>query len=223
MTNLISFTDKGLYCQKGDFYIDPWKPVERAVITHGHSDHAYFGHTYYLCHTHTKPILQLRLGENNYQTLNWSEAININNVQVSLYPAGHIIGSSQVRLECNGEVWVVSGDYKVEDDGISGKFEPVACNTFITESTFGLPIYKWKPQQQVYENIITWINKNKENGKTSVLLAYSLGKAQRVLQAIKETTQTIFAHGAIFNMQQMLIDAGWNITPVVRVTPETPK
>ena len=223
MSNFISFTDKGLYCQVGDFYIDPWKPVGKAIITHGHSDHAYFGHKYYLCHTLTKPILQLRLGENNYQTLNWSEAIKINNVRVSLYPAGHIIGSSQVRLEHEGQVWVVSGDYKVEDDGISGKFEPVNCNTFVTESTFGLPIYKWKPQQEVYENIITWINKNKENGKASVLLAYSLGKAQRVLQAIKETTQTIFAHGAVFNMQQGLIDAGWDICRVVRVTPETPK
>jgi putative mRNA 3-end processing factor len=223
MSNFISFTDKGLYCQAGDFYIDPWKPVEKAIITHGHSDHAYFGHKYYLCHTFTKPILQLRLGENNYQTLDWSETVNINNVRVSLYPAGHIIGSSQVRLEYKGEVWVVSGDYKVEDDGISGKFEPVNCNTFITESTFGLPIYKWKPQQEVYKNIITWINKNKENGKTSVLLAYSLGKAQRVLQAIKETTQTIFAHGAVFNMQQGLIDTGWDICKVVRITPETPK
>ena len=223
MSNLISFTDKGLYCQKGDFYIDPWKPVERAIITHGHGDHAYLGHKYYLCHTHTKPILQLRLGENNYQSLEWHETININGIQVSLHPAGHIIGSSQVRLEYNGEVWVVSGDYKIEDDGISGKFEPVSCNTFITESTFGLPIYTWKPQQQVYDNIITWINKNKENGKTSVLLAYSLGKAQRVLQAIKETTQNIFAHGAIFNMQQGLINAGWDISKVVRITAETPK
>src|SRR5881392_1439679 len=102
MGNFISFTDKGLYCHAGDFYIDPWKPAEKAIITHGHSDHAYFGHKYYLCHTLTKPILQLRLGENNYQTLNWCEAININNVRVSLHPAGHIIGSSQVRLEHNG-------------------------------------------------------------------------------------------------------------------------
>ena len=223
MSNLISFTDKGLYCQRGDFYIDPWKPVEKAIITHGHGDHASIGHKYYLCHTHTKPILQLRLGENNYQTLEWAETIYRNGISVSLYPAGHIIGSSQVRLEYNGEVWVVSGDYKVEDDGISGKFEPVSCNTFITESTFGLPIYKWKPQQDLYDNIITWINKNKENGKTSVLLAYSLGKAQRVLQAIKETTQNIFAHGAIFNMQQGLIDAGWDLCKVVRITPETSK
>jgi putative mRNA 3-end processing factor len=223
MSNLISFTEKGLYCEIGNFYIDPWKTVDKAIITHGHGDHSYYGHKYYLCHTHTKPILQLRLGENNYQTLEWNESIDMNGVKVSLHPAGHIIGSSQIRLEYNGEVWVVSGDYKVEDDGISGKFEPVKCDTFITESTFGLPIYKWKPQQEIYDNIITWINKNKENGKTSVLLAYSLGKAQRVLQAIKETTQTIFAHGAVYNMQQTLINAGWDITPVVRVTPETPK
>ncbi|MEO6289559.1 MAG: ligase-associated DNA damage response exonuclease [Ginsengibacter sp.] len=223
MPNLISFTDKGLYCEKGDFYIDPWKPVDKAIITHGHGDHAYFGHKHYLCHTCTKPILQLRLGNNNYQTLGWGVSINMNGVNVSLHPAGHIIGSSQIRVENNGEVWVVSGDFKVEDDGLSGKFEPVNCNTFITESTFGLPIYKWKPQEEIYENIITWINKNKENGKASILLAYSLGKAQRVLQAIKETTQTIFAHGAIFNMQQTLIDAGWNITSVERITPETPK
>jgi len=223
MNNLITFTEKGLYCEKGDFFIDPWKAVDKAIITHGHSDHAYFGHKYYLCHTDTKPILQLRLGENNYQTLQWNEPIYFNSVKVSLHPAGHIIGSSQIRVECNGEVWVVSGDYKIEDDGLSGKFEPVKCNTFITESTFGLPIYKWKPQQEIYDNIINWINKNKENGKASMLLAYSLGKAQRVLQAIKETTQTIYAHGAIFNMQQMLIDAGWNIAKVVRVTPETPK
>ena len=145
MNNLISFTGKGLYCEQGNFYIDPWKSVDKAIITHGHADHAYFGHKYYLCHIDTKPILQLRLGENNYETLEWNESVYLNGVKVSLHPAGHIIGSSQIRLEYNGEVWVVSGDYKVEDDGISGKFEPIKCNTFITESTFGLPIYKWKP------------------------------------------------------------------------------
>jgi len=223
MSNLISFTDKGLYCVPGNFYIDPWKPVDKAIITHGHGDHAYAGHKFYLCHAYTKPILQLRLGNNNYQTLEWNETINLNGVRISLHPAGHIIGSSQVRVEYNNEVWVISGDYKVENDGISGIFEPVKCNTFITESTFGLPIYKWKPQQEIYNNIITWINKNKDNGKASIILAYSLGKAQRVLQAIKETAQTIYAHGAIFNMQQTLIAAGWNIAPIVRVTSETPK
>jgi len=221
--NLISFTDKGLCCSQGNFYIDPWKPVDSAVITHAHSDHAYFGHKKYLCHHYTKPLLQLRLGDNNYESIEWGETININGVKISLYPAGHIIGSSQVRLEYNGEVWVVSGDYKNEDDGLSGRFEPLKCNTFITESTFGLPIYKWKPQQEIFEGIINWINRNKENGKTSVLLAYSLGKAQRVVQYIKETTQDIYVHGAIWNTHETLLNAGWKLPVVKRITPDTPK
>jgi Predicted exonuclease of the beta-lactamase fold involved in RNA processing len=221
--NLISFTDKGLYCPMGNFYIDPWKPVDKAVITHAHSDHAYYGHKNYLCHHYTKPLLELRLGNNNYQTVDWGEVININGVTLSFHPAGHIIGSSQIRIEYEGEVWVVSGDYKTEDDGLSGKFEPVKCHTFITESTFGLPIYGWKPQQEIFEAIITWINRNKENGKTSVLLAYSLGKAQRVLQHIHETTQPVFVHGAIWNTHQALLNAGWKLPAVERITPDTPK
>lgn len=223
MMNLIQFTDKGLFCKQGNFYIDPWKPVDKAVITHAHSDHARFGSKYYLCHHHTKIILQLRLGDHHYESIEWGETVTMNGVKVSLHPAGHIIGSSQVRVEYNGEVWVVSGDYKTEDDGISGKLEVLKCNSFITESTFGLPIYKWKPQQEIFENMINWIVRNKENGKTSVLLAYSLGKAQRVLQHIKDTTETIYAHGAIFNTQQTLIDHGFKLPPVVRITPETPK
>ena len=221
--NLIQFTDKGLFCKQGNFYIDPWKPVDRAVITHAHSDHARFGSKYYLCHHYTKPLLQLRLGDNHYESIEWGETVTMNGVRVSLYPAGHIIGSSQVRVEYNGEVWVVSGDYKTEDDGISGKFEVVKCNSFITESTFGLPIYKWKPQEEIFGNMINWIAHNKENGKTSVLLAYSLGKAQRILQHIKETAETIYAHGAIYNTQQTLIDYGFKLPPVVRITPETPR
>src|SRR6187551_2879469 len=131
---LIQFTDKGLYCSAGDFYIDPWKPVDRAVITHAHSDHARPGSKAYLCHHLTLPLLRLRLGEHPFQSVEWNETIDINGVKVSLHPAGHIIGSSQIRIEYGGEVWVVSGDYKVENDGISGIFEPVKCNVFITES-----------------------------------------------------------------------------------------
>src|SRR5690348_7182511 len=157
MPQLISFTDKGLFCEAGNFYIDPWKPVERAVITHGHSDHARWGSKYYLCHHFTKPILQLRLGDNNYQTVEWNEPLYLNGVSVTLYPAGHIIGSSQIKVEHKGEVWVASGDYKIENDGISGAFEPVKCHTFITESTFGLPLYNWKPQAQIYSDIQNWI------------------------------------------------------------------
>jgi putative mRNA 3-end processing factor len=220
---LLEFTDKGIYCPRGQFHIDPWKPVDRAVITHAHSDHARWGSKHYLCHTHTLPLLKLRLGENSYQAAEWNEVININGVKVSLHPAGHIIGSSQVRVEYNDEVWVFSGDYKTANDGISGIFEPVKCNTFITESTFGLPIYNWKPQEEVYEEIRTWINMNKEHGRTSVLIAYSLGKAQRVLNAIKETADRIYVHGAIWNTHETLLNAGFDLPEVSRVLPDTPK
>ena len=222
-TQLIEFTGKGLFCPPGNFYIDPWKPVENAIITHAHSDHAYVGHTNYLCHHYTKPLLQARLGDNNYQSIEWNEGININGVKVSLHPAGHIIGSSQVRVEYDNEVWVVSGDYKTENDGISGAFEPVKCNVFITESTFGLPIYNWQPQQVIFESIRNWIIKNKQQNKTSVLFAYSLGKAQRVLKAIEPLGQTVMVHGAIFNMHQALVSAGFNLPSIERITPETPK
>jgi putative mRNA 3-end processing factor len=220
---LLEFTDKGIYCPRGQFHIDPWKPVDHAVITHAHSDHARWGSKHYLCHTHTLPLLKLRLGENSYQAAEWNEVININGVKVSLHPAGHIIGSSQVRVEYNDEVWVFSGDYKTANDGISGIFEPVKCNTFITESTFGLPIYNWKPQDYVYEEIRTWINMNKEHGRTSVLIAYSLGKAQRVLNAIKETADRIYVHGAIWNTHETLLNAGFDLPEVSRVLPDTPK
>ena len=221
--NLIEFTDKGLYCRHGNFYIDPWKPVERAVITHAHSDHARVGSNFYLCQTLTKPLLQLRLGDNQYQSVEWNEPVFMNGVKISLHPAGHIIGSSQIRVEHNGEVWVVSGDYKTENDGLSGAFEPVACDTFITESTFGLPIYNWKPQHEIFSNIQNWIIKNKEEGKTSVLIAYSLGKAQRVLSCIAEITSDIFVHGAVWNVHQALINAGVQLPEVKRVMPDMPK
>ncbi len=220
---LIDFTDKGLYCRAGDFYIDPWKPVDRAVITHAHSDHARPGNQYYLCHRYTTPLLQLRLGDNHYQSLEWGEAIYMNGVKVSLHPAGHIIGSSQVRVEQNGEVWVVSGDYKTENDGISGAFEAIPCHTFISESTFGLPIYNWKPQQEIYTDMQNWIRSNQVTGRISVLIAYSLGKAQRVLKAIEPVTDRIFLHGAIWNTHQVLTAEGWELPTVQRVTPDIPK
>ncbi len=220
---LLSFTDKGIYCAAGDFYIDPWKPVPRAVITHAHSDHARPGNEYYLCHHFTKPILQLRLGENNYQSVEWGEQIYMNGVQVSLHPAGHIIGSSQVRVEHKGEVWVFSGDYKTEHDGISGELEIVKCHVFITESTFGLPIYEWKPQQQLFYDVQNWIGANREKGKNSVLIAYSLGKAQRLLPCLAEISGDIFVHGAIWNTHQALLAAGFQLPEVKRVTPDMQK
>ena len=220
---LIQFTDRGLYCPQGGFYIDPWRPVDRAVITHGHSDHARWGNKSYLCHHHTLPILQLRLGPNHYQSVDWNEPVIMNGVKVSLHPAGHIIGSSQVRVEYLGEVWVVSGDYKCENDGLSGQFEIVPCNTFITESTFGLPIYNWKPQQEIYADMQQWIKELNNDGKTAVLTAYSLGKAQRILQPISETGIPIFLHGAVYNVHRTLVDAGWKLPPAKRVELDAPK
>jgi putative mRNA 3-end processing factor len=220
---LIDFTNKGLYCSVGGFYIDPWQPVNKAVITHAHGDHARPGSDHYLCHHFSKPLLQARLQTNAIQSLEWNEPINMNGVKISLHPAGHIIGSSQIRIEYNNEIWVVSGDYKTEDDGVSGIFEPVKCDTFITESTFGLPIYNWKPQPVIFDEIKDWILKNQAEGKTSIFIAYSLGKAQRILKPISEVTNNILAHGAVYNMHQALVNAGWNLPAMERVTPETPK
>lgn len=223
MNQLIEFDEKGLFCREGRFYIDPWKPVENAVITHAHSDHARYGSRKYLCHTHSLPLLKLRLGENYYQVAAYNEPVIMNGVKISFHPAGHIIGSAQVRVERNGEVWVISGDYKTEADGISPAFEPVKCNTFVTESTFGLPIYNWKPQHEIFEQMARWVENNHQNGITSVLIAYSLGKAQRILQPLAETGLPIFAHGAVYNVHQALVTDGWNLPEVHRVTPETPK
>jgi putative mRNA 3-end processing factor len=220
---LIEFTNKGLYCPPGNFYIDPWVNVDKAIITHAHSDHAKVGSHHYLCHTATLPLLKLRLGNIAVDAIEWNRSIDINGVKISLHPAGHIIGSSQVKVEYKNEVWVFSGDYKIEDDGISGIFEPVKCNVFITESTFGLPIYNWKPQLEIFDNIQKWVAGNHADGKTSVLIAYSLGKAQRVMQCIRELGLKIFVHGAIWNVHQTLLNAGYDLPVVERVLPETPK
>lgn len=220
---LIEFTNSGLYCRAGDFYIDPWKPVDKAIITHAHSDHAKFGSKSYLSHHFTKPLLKLRLGDVQVESLEWGESVSINGVKVSLHPAGHIIGSSQVRIVYKDEVWVVSGDYKTENDGISGEFEPVRCNTFISESTFGLPVYKWKPQGEIFSNIHQWIEENQSQGKSSVITGYSLGKAQRLVKTISEITDKIFVHGAIWNVHQALLNEGWDLPVVKRVTTEIPK
>ena len=222
--NVLQFTGYGIYCPAGDFYIDPWKPVKRAVITHAHSDHARWGNEYYLCEHACVPLLQLRLGNDiRVQGVAYGETLFFNGVKVSLHPAGHMIGSAQVRVELNGEVWVASGDYKLENDGLSAPFEPLRCHTFITESTFGLPVYRWAPQQQLFSGIAQWIYENKQAGKASVLLAYSLGKAQRLLYHLKDKVDHFLAHGAIAVPHEVLLKEGWPLPPVERITPETPK
>jgi putative mRNA 3-end processing factor len=220
---LITFTDNGLYCEQGGFHIDPWRPVDAAVTTHAHSDHARAGSRSYLCHRRSLPIMKARLGAHSFQTAEWGETVTRNGVKVSLHPAGHIIGSSQVRVEYKGEVWVVSGDYKTEDDGISGAFEPVRCHSFVTESTFGLPVYRWKPQKELLEELRAWVGRNRSEGCSSVFQAYSLGKAQRLVAAFREDEGRIFAHGAVLNMQSALKGDGWDFPTVERMNSEVPE
>ncbi|MGB3150049.1 MAG: ligase-associated DNA damage response exonuclease [Maribacter sp.] len=201
---LLEFTDKGIYCNAAKVYLDPWKPVSKAIISHGHADHSRLGHKHYITHHRNVPIISHRLGEINVVGKEWGETFSINNVKFSLHPAGHIIGSSQIRVEHKGEVWVFTGDYKTEDDGISTPYDPIKCDTFITECTFGLPAFKWPPQASVLSDINEWWSENRAEKKTSVLFGYSLGKAQRLLKYLDTDIGKIYTHGAIENMTQVL-------------------
>ena len=195
---LISLTPRGLYCKHADLYIDPWRVVERAVITHAHSDHAYRGNGSYLVAQESKELARIRLDEDALiESHPYGKTLDINGVKLSFHPAGHILGSSQVRLEFKGEVWVVSGDYKLTPDATCAAFEPLRCNYFITEATFGLPIYRWPPTEQVFSEINDWWRRNQDRGRASVIFAYTLGKAQRVLNGIDSSIGPIFTHGAV--------------------------
>ncbi|ROQ51462.1 ligase-associated DNA damage response exonuclease [Pseudomonas putida] len=207
--DLVIARPEGLYCPPGDFYIDPWRPVERAVITHGHGDHARNGNRHYLTASPGAGILRSRLGADiNLQTLDYGQRLDHGGVTLSLHPAGHVLGSAQVRLEYRGEVWVASGDYKVEPDGTCAPFEPVRCHTFITESTFGLPIYRWEPQQQIFDQINAWWRENITLGKASVLFCYSFGKAQRILHGLDPSLGPILVHGAVEPLNRVYREAG---------------
>jgi putative mRNA 3-end processing factor len=218
---LLEFNDRGIYCRKADVYLDPWKPVKKALITHGHSDHAGWGHEQYLCTNSASPVIRYRLQlAEQLQTVDYGEKIHIHGVQFSFHPAGHIPGSAQIRVECNGEVWVFSGDYKLQPDNISEPFEPVKCHVFISESTFGLPIYKWSAQHEVFEDINRWWKSNQEAGKVSVIAGYSLGKAQRILRNIDSRLGKIFVHGAIDTITTILRNQNIALPPTIRVTPD---
>jgi putative mRNA 3-end processing factor len=200
---LLELTDQGLYCPAGDFYIDPWQAVNCAIVTHAHSDHAYRGSHRYLTCRQGSLILRTRLGdEAQIQTVEYGEGIDLGGVRVSLHPAGHILGSAQVRVEHQGEVWVVSGDYKLDSDPTCSPFEPLRCHTFITEATFGLPIYRWPAQSEIFTTVHKWWQTNQEEGKASLLFAYSLGKAQRLLAGLNSSIGPIFTHGAVENLNQ---------------------
>ena len=205
---LIELTDAGLYCRLGGFHIDPWRGVDRAVITHAHSDHARWGSRNYLAAEPGRKLMALRLGAINLDTLAYGQTTILNGVSVSLHPAGHVLGSSQVRVEHDGEIWVVSGDYKVQPDSTAAAIEPLRCHTFITESTFAMPVYRWQLSSEVFASINEWWSANRDAGKASILFAYSLGKAQRILAGIDAGIGPIYTHGAVENVTQAYRESG---------------
>lgn len=214
--DLIKLTAKGLYCAAGDFYIDPWRPVKRAVVTHAHGDHAYRGHQNYLVTKEGERLYRVRLGDlARLETLAYGETLSVDGVNVSFHPAGHVLGSAQVRVEHKGEIWCVSGDYKLAPDPTCVAFEPVKCHNFITEATFALPIYRWQPTAKVTEDINNWWRRNKEKGKASVLGAYALGKAQRVLASIDTSIGKIFTHGATQRLNRAYRESGVDLPKTV--------
>ena len=214
---LLTFEKKGIYCPQAKVYIDPWKPVPRALITHGHADHSRWGHDHYLCTDLAAPVIKYRLGNVKLSSVKFGEVTTINGVRFSFHPAGHIIGSAQIRVEYKGEIWVVSGDYKLEDDGLALPFEAIKCHTFITESTFGLPVYKWEPQAQIFDRINAWWRQNKADGKVTLLTGYSLGKAQRILKYLDTSIGQIYTHGAVENINKVIRRQGYAIPETIKV------
>ncbi len=219
LNNVLSFTDRGIYCPAGDFYIDPWRPVNRALITHGHADHARPGHRSYLCTDACAPVMRHRLGDISVETVKYGEVRKIGDALVSFHPAGHLPGSAQIRVEVAGEIWVASGDYKIVADGISEAFEPVKCHSFITECTFGLPVFKWDDQAEVARDLNAWWAQNAAQGKSSILGAYSLGKAQRLLAMVDPQIAPILTHGAVENTNAVLRQQGYSLPDTIHVTP----
>jgi putative mRNA 3-end processing factor len=215
---LVTLTPRGFFCERGGFYIDPWLPVDKAVITHAHSDHAYRGNRSYLVAAEGEHLARLRLDPDaNISREPYGKSILINGVKLSFHPAGHVLGSSQVRLEYKSEVWVISGDYKLAPDPTCQPFEPLKCNVFITEATFGLPIYRWPPATQVLGEINTWWRRNRERDKASVIFAYPLGKAQRILSGIDSSIGPIFAHGSVERITGAYRHAGVKLPPTTYV------
>jgi len=221
-TPLLVFNQKGIYCEAADVYLDPWKPVKKAIISHGHADHSRWGHQQYITHHTNVPIIKHRLGDISVTGKAWNETFTINGVKFSLHPAGHIVGSSQIRVEHKGEVWVFTGDYKTENDGLAVPYEVVKCHTFITECTFGLPAFKWLPQQQVFNDINNWWQQNQDDGRTSILFGYSLGKAQRLLKHLDTSIGKIYTHGAVENMTEVVREIA-DLPPTEKITRDTKK
>jgi putative mRNA 3-end processing factor len=218
---VLRLTDAGLYCEAGGFHVDPWRPVDRAVVTHAHGDHVAWGCAAYLTSAAGAPVLAARLPPDAaVEPLAYGEPRRSGDVLVSLHPAGHILGSAQVRLEHRGEVWVVSGDYKTDPDPTCAPFEPVRCHTFVTESTFGLPIYQWPLQAEVFSEINAWWQGNRDAGRVSLLMGYALGKAQRLIAGLDPAIGPILTHGAVERMTAVYRNGGVALPPTTYAATE---
>lgn len=217
LNEILTCTPAGLYSPAGDFYIDPWRPVHKAIITHAHSDHARAGSQNYLAAKSSESLLRLRLGANiPLQTLPYNEQLRVGKALVSLHPAGHILGSAQVRIEVQGRIAVITGDYKLQADPTCEPWEPIPCHGLVTESTFGLPAFRWPKTQQVIDDILRWWQTNQSQKRTSILLGYSVGKSQRLIAELLlrggvEIAENIAVHGALLGPNLAYRQAGVQI------------
>jgi putative mRNA 3-end processing factor len=213
-SDLIVLRRDGLYCPAGDFHIDPWLPVPRAVITHGHADHARTGMGEYHASAASLPILRWRLGDQTVSAHEYGQPFDLGRVRVSLHPAGHVLGSAQVRVEVDGQVWVASGDYKRQRDPTCAPFEVVPCDTFITEATFALPVYRWPEMREVVDEIASWRAECESRGEAAVIFCYALGKAQRLLAELAPVLDApVLLHGAIATGVEVYRQAGIALPP----------
>ncbi|HEY9026379.1 MAG TPA: ligase-associated DNA damage response exonuclease [Burkholderiaceae bacterium] len=220
--DLVVARPEGLYCPAGDFFIDPWQPVPQALITHAHGDHLRAGHGRYLTAEAGRHVVASRVGPVELQTLAYGEAVTHRGVRISFHPAGHVLGSAQIRLEHESRVWVVSGDYKTGPDATCAPFEPVRCDVFVTESTFGLPVFRWAPQRDVFDSLNAWWAGNAAAGRASIVYAYSFGKAQRVLAGVDPTIGPIVVHGAVATMDEAYRQSGVALPATMSVLDATP-
>ncbi len=223
--DVIVATADGLYCPAGDFHIDPWRPVARAIITHAHGDHARPGSGAYWAAQAGASLLAIRLGAQSPITpLGYAETAEFAHARVSLHPAGHVLGSAQVRIETGGRVCVVSGDFKRDPDPTCAAFTPLRCDTFVTEATFALPVYRWPDPSAVARDLRDWWLRNRERGETSIVCCYALGKAQRILAELARfTDETVYVHGAIESLTDAYRAAGVRMLPTARVADQPPK
>ena len=219
MSDLLAIDAAGLACAAGGFHVDPWQPVARAVVTHAHGDHARPGTAEVFASRDSIALLRRRLGpEVTLTPLDYGEPIRLGEVTVSLHPAGHVLGSAQVRVERGGEVWVVSGDYKRAPDPTCAPFEVVRCDVFVTEATFALPIYRWPEPRVVTKEIVDWWSENRRAGRPSALFCYALGKAQRILAELAAVAdRPILVHGQITALLEAYEQAGVRLAPTIRL------